>query len=97
MMTKGCHMVRVDDYNNNYAPPHPELEASASSSNSDPTILFSFGGKEAVETAMDTPRSRLPFLPEGYLLVIMVLSSSSSSLSNSSVTNEEAEVLGLGI
>ena len=69
-MTKGCHLVRVDDYNNNYAPPHPELEASASSSNSDPTILFSFGGKEAVETAAGYINLAFAVFARDYLLIL---------------------------
>ena len=43
--------------------PPPELAASASLSDSEPAIIFAFGGTEAVATAFGTPILRLPFSP----------------------------------
>ena len=51
--TKGRHTGRGDDDNDDYAPPHPELEASAALSNSEPAIPFIFGGKDSMATAVE--------------------------------------------
>ena len=51
-MTKGSLTVMGDDDNDNYTPTHPELEAMAALSNSEPDIALTFGGKYAVATAV---------------------------------------------
>ena len=51
-MTKGRRTGRDKNDNNGYAPPHPDLEAATTLSDSDPEIPFTFGRKKAVENAV---------------------------------------------
>ena len=69
MMTKGHCTVRGNDDCDDYAPPHPESEAAAASSDLEPAIPFVFGGKEAVVTAVGYTELAFDVFARGYLLV----------------------------
>ena len=68
---KGHHTCRGKYGTTNYAPTHPKLEAAAASSDLEPEIAFTFGGKEAIETAFGCTELAFAVLARGYLLVLV--------------------------
>ena len=70
-MKKGNHPCRGDDDYNDYTPPHPEYDAAAVLSDSEPAILFAFGGKYAMENAVEYTEIVFAVFDRGYLLVLV--------------------------
>ena len=69
--TKGCHTGRGDNDNGDYAPIHPDSEAAAASSDSEPEIPFACRGKEAVLPAVGYTELAFAVFTRGYLLALI--------------------------
>ena len=69
--TKGRHTGRGNNDNENYTPTQPGSEAATASYYSEPEILFAFGGKESVATAVIYTKLALAAFEQGYLLVLI--------------------------
>ena len=67
----GRHKGRGDNRNGGYAYTHPELEAAAAFSNSEPLIPLTFKGKEAVATTVRYTKIVFAVFAKGYLLVLV--------------------------
>ena len=64
-------MGRGENDNDEYNPPHPESDAAAALSDSDPAILYAFRGKEAVVTVVGYTKIVFAVFAQGYLLVLV--------------------------
>ena len=64
-------MGRGDDDEDNYAPPHLELEEAAALYDLELAILFAFERKEAVVTAVVYTKLTFAVFARGYLLVLV--------------------------
>ena len=64
-------MGRGEDGYDNYVLPHLDYESATASSDSEPMIPFTFGGKEAVETGIGYTELAFAVFAQGYLIVLI--------------------------